>query len=71
MAFFFNPFATLRKAWAFVLEGISPGLSQSRWFSESLGLTPAAPRKKRGAGPAEKIDFGVQASQTPFCQAPL
>jgi len=35
------------------------GFSQSRWLCESLGLTPAAPRKKRGAGPAEKRDFGV------------
>jgi len=40
-------------------RGANSGLSQSGWLCESLGLTPAAPRKKRGAGPAEKRDFGV------------
>jgi len=39
--------------------GKKTGLSQSRWLCESLGLTPAASRKGRGAGPAEKRDFGV------------
>jgi len=40
-------------------RGAISGLSQNGWLCESLGLTPAAPRKKRGAGPAEKRDFGV------------
>jgi hypothetical protein len=36
------------------------GLSQSRGLCKSLGLTPAAPRKKRGAGPAEKEILGCR-----------
>ena len=36
-----------------------PGLLQSRWLFESLDLTPAAPRKKSGAGAAEKRNFGA------------
>jgi hypothetical protein len=38
---------------------VRPGLSQSRWLFGCIGLTPAAPPRKRGQAWLKKEIFGV------------